>query len=319
MMLWESKTLWQAYAAGALFLAGMVYGALFLLFLHRLTGGRWGQRIRPALLTMATQTSWAALVFLPVTGKAGILYSHADPVFFPARAAFYWIVWVMLASPFGSERSGARVALPTKAAAAGLCVLVFTGTFAAFDWALSLYPHAHSTVFGLLWIVSQALLSLSLAIGLSLGCGGCCRGREAEPSGRSVSGDLANLLLTFVLLWAYLAYSQGLIIWAANLPEEASWFAGLFRGGWQHIGAGVAVAGLAMPLGLLAVGAIRRREALVGAVAVWIAVSRFADWIWWTGPAWSPEVPGFWDLRWMLPLVMAAGWVWILVGRCPRD
>src|SRR5262249_49381825 len=122
---------------------------------------------------------------------------------------------------------------------AGLVVYGFTITFAAFDWAMSLEPHWYSTIYGMLWIVSQELCSLAFAIAIS-----GLLSQQAPISRLSLPDslhDLGNLLLAFVMLWAYLAFSQFLIIWSGNLPEEIQWYLSRMRHGWQWVAAALVV------------------------------------------------------------------------------
>jgi len=116
---------------------------------------------------------------------------------------------------------------------AGMVIYFWTMTFATIDWLMSITPGWPSTMFPLIVIVGQGLLGMSLAIIL---------GRvvvQYEPMNslmdEVVFWDNGKLLLTFVMLWAYLSFSQWLIIWAGNLPEEIHWYLDRIRGGWGAV------------------------------------------------------------------------------------
>ena len=115
--------------------------------------------------------------------------------------------------------------------APGLLFLVLTITFASIDWVMSLDPHWYSTIFGLLIVVGQGLSAFAFAIV------GARDRRHASSRSPDVLKprhfhDLGKLMLAFVMLWAYLTFSQFLIIWSGNLPEEIPWYLERMRGGW---------------------------------------------------------------------------------------
>ena len=119
----------------------------------------------------------------------------------------------------------------------------FSVTFMSIDWVLSLDPHWFSTMFGLLFIAGQGLSAMAFLI---------CAAGDALATAQPMSDvltprhlhDLGKLLLALVMVWAYFSFSQFLIIWAGNLPEEIPWYLERLHGGWQYIGAGAGVAAL---------------------------------------------------------------------------
>src|SRR5262249_78495 len=145
------------------------------------------------------------------------------------RAFVYFAVWLFYAyrlnklSALQDETGDARLLKRfQRLSGPGLVVYGFTITFAAFDWPMSLEPHWYSTIYGMLWIVSQALSMLAFSIALlALVSDRAAISRLSLPDNLN---DLGNLLLTLVMLWAYLAFAQFLIIWSGNLPEEIPWY-----------------------------------------------------------------------------------------------
>ena len=107
--------------------------------------------------------------------------------------------------------------------------------------------------------------------------------------------DYGNLMLTLVMLWAYFAFSQWLIIWAGNLPEEISWFTRRLHGGWQYVGVPLALLHFAVPfLFLLARGFKRRLQDLVW-LAVFLMFMRFVDLFWYIEPTFHLQFQVSWQ------------------------
>ncbi len=127
----------------------------------------------------------------------------------------------------------------------GLVLYCFTVTFASIDWVMSLEPRWYSTIYGLLFMVGQALAAMAFAItvsDLALRPGAALESREA-----SHLQDLGSFLLTFVMLWAYLEFSQFLIIWGGNLSEEIPWYIRRMQGLWGRVGLLLVVLNFALP------------------------------------------------------------------------
>ncbi len=150
---------------------------------------------------------------------------YLNEPFFLVRLLFYSLVWLLLAWTQGGyllyrPRTGIR--LPS---AAGLILWVLTITFFSFDWFMSLEPRFYSDVFGLM--LCMGAVNLALAIGMLL-----------YPSGHDNTGprrDLANLWLTLLLAWAFMAFSQYIIIWSGNLPDEIGWYVHRSTGPWRTV------------------------------------------------------------------------------------
>src|SRR5262249_46946267 len=123
--------------------------------------------------------------------------------------------------------------------APGIVAYSLAITFASIDWGMSLEPHWFSTIYGMLFIVGQVLAALAFCIAVVVLLS------ESSPLAdiltADVFQDLGNLLLTFVMLWAYISFSQYLIIWSGNLPEEIPWYVHRGSHGWQWIAAFLAV------------------------------------------------------------------------------
>ena len=136
-----------------------------------------------------------------------------------------------------------------RSAAPGLLAYALTTTFASVDWIMSLDPHWYSTIFGLLFIVGQGLTAFAFVIAV------LALLATTEPIASYLTSrhfhDLGKLLLAFVMLWAYSAFSQFLIIWGGNLPEEMPWYLERTTGSWGYVALVARVRAFRLPFTLL--------------------------------------------------------------------
>lgn len=317
----------RAYLVGYVFWLGISLGCLALLMIQHLYFGSWAVVIRRLLEAGARTLPLMALLFLPLIAGIPHLYewSHADAVqadeilrakapylnvpFFLVRAAVYFAIWLLLAETLGrwSQQQDSR---PGDEGAArrlrvlsgpGIALFVLTATFASVDWVMSIEPHWYSTMYGALFMAGQALGALSFAIAAAVVL------RRREPLATAVSTahlhDLGKLLLAFVMVWAYFAFSQFLIIWAGNLPEEIPWYLKRLRGGWQWVGLAVALGQFVLPFVLLLSRRVKRDSKVLIRVAVLVVFLRLVDLAWMVIPAFDGETP----LAVALTLVTAVG------------
>ena len=123
--------------------------------------------------------------------------------------------------------------------------------------------------------------------------------------------DLGKLLLAFVMLWAYFAFSQFLIIWAGNLPEEIPWYIERIRGGWGFVSLVIVFGHFALPFVLLLSRDLKKNRGTLAAVAVSILLMRYIDILWLVAP--SFEHHGF-PIHWMdvaIPAGLIGVWVFL--------
>jgi hypothetical protein len=322
----------RSYLLAYLFWLGIPLGCLAVLMLHHLVGGAWGAVIRRVLESGTRTLPLLALLFVPLLFGLYDLYSWARPEtvaadallqrkrpylnvpFFVLRSACYFVVWFTIsyflnrwsrlqdqtaADPF--ERRMRLLSGP------GLVLYVLTATFASVDWAMSLEPHWFSTIYGILVIVGQLLATLAFTIVVAALLG------DAPPLSAVISPahfhDLGNLLLAFVMIWAYMAISQFLIIWAGNLPEEITWYLHRTKGGWEWIALGLILFYFALPFLLLLARGIKQRAQLLVWVATAILVMRVVDIFWLVVPAFQPAMI---SIHWMdIMALMGIGGLWV--------
>lgn len=229
--------------------------------------------------------------------------------FFHGRCLGYFCVWLaasLLAARAGTVTGDTR--LPRRLASFCLMGLVLTVTFAAFDWGMSLEPQWYSTIYGAMILISGAVGALAVLIlswGLLL--------RIPRVSGlrvRAVTGDLGNLLLAFLMIWSYFAFSQYLIIWAGNLPSEVTWYLRRGTGSWRVVMLVIVAFHFIVPLFALMSRQRKQHPRRLGWIAGILLAANLLQTIWTYAPAFASEVS---DLHWSLltSLIAVGGW-WIL-------
>jgi hypothetical protein len=334
-----SPQFFRAWLIGFLFCLGLSVGSLALLMLQHLSGGQWGLVSRRVFEAAAGNMWLVALFFLPVLLGIPMIFewSHAEVVeansivaakapylnvrFFLVRAVIYFAFWLLctwLLNSWSAGQDRGTVATTEadsvrfrKVSAPGLLFLVLTVTFASVDWVMSLEPEWFSTIFGLLLVVGQGLSALSLAI-LVLALVADSRAMSGTLVPRHFH-DLGKVLLTFVMLWAYLAFSQFLIIWSGNLPEEIPWYLKRMQGTWGAVALLLVLGHFALPFLLLLSRDLKRHSGLLSKVALAVLVMRLVDLIWLVAPAFAVEDGGFHWLYVVLPVGLAGVWMAVFV------
>jgi hypothetical protein len=324
----------RSYLLAFLFWVGVALGCTGLLMLQHLVAGGWGLIIRRLLESGTRTLTLMALFSLPILFGLPRLYIwarpeavSADPLlqhkalylnmpFFIGRTIFYFSVWMLFAwflNRWSAEqdRNGSPDVVRRLRAlsAPGLVVYVLTATFASFDWAMSLEPHWFSTAYGALFLVGQVLSALGFTIAVAMVLA------DREPIAGVITrkrlNDLGNLLLAFVMLWAYISFSQFLIIWAGNLPEEITWYAHRLKGGWAVVAVVLLLFHFAIPFLILLSRGVKRKARTLGIVAAALFVIRLLDLFWTVVPAES-KVPA--NFSWMdAAAPVGMGGIWLAV------
>ena len=322
---------YRAYLIAHVFWIGITLGCLALLLLHHLAGGMWGAVLLRVLEAGASTLALFAPLVLPLLFGIAVLYPWADPArvaadpllqakaaylnvpFFIARAAGYMLVWGGL-TWFALRWSQQLETRPDlflhdrlrRLSALGLVALGLTATFAAVDWLMSLEPHWYSTIYAAMVAMGEVLAAFALVIALVAAVA------HRPPFARLITAGLFNdfgsLLLAFVMLWMYLAFSQFLIIWSGNLSEEAPWYVRRGAGGWQWVATAVVVFNFAVPFLLLLARDLKRNARWVMGVAALVFVMRWVDTYWLVAPAFSERF----FIHWLdIALLLGLGGLWL--------
>ena len=325
----------HAYLVGFIFWIGITLGSLALLMLQHLTGGAWGLVIRRVLEAATRTLPLMLILFLPVAVGLKHIYSwtnademdkstalqqkaahYLNPSFFVTRAAIYFAIWSLLAMLLNWwSLQQDRTADPTfgkrmrMISGPGLGLFVLTVTFAAIDWVMSLDPAWSSTIFGLIFVAAWTLSALAFTL-LAMAWLS-----QREPMSAVVRPshfhDLGNLTLALVMLWTYFAFSQYLIIWSGNLPEETTWYVARKHGGWGAIALAIVILQFAFPFLILLSRAAKKSASKLAMLAILILAMRIVDVIWLIEPTFSG---GRFHLSWMDILApVAMGGLWLAV------
>jgi hypothetical protein len=303
-----------SYLTAFAFVVSIAVGGLFWVMLHHVTGAGWSVVVRRFMEHFARALPWMAILFLPLVWGTTWLYAWSDasrcasdPIwlakrgwlnvpFFWVRSAVYLSAWAVLGpwlarlSARQDETADPALTLRMRAISApGMIVLGVTTTFAAFDWLMSLDYRWYSSIFGVYFWIDSILGSLAALILVVVGF------RSAGLLGRTVTAehlhDLGKLLLAFTIFWAYIAFSQYLLIWYANQPEETTWFLVRRSEGWNSLNWFLLFGHFVAPFALLLSRAVKRSPLLLGSVAAWILVADYLDFYWLVMPTLHVEGP----------------------------
>ena len=330
----------RSYLIAFLFWLGITLGSLALLMVQHLTGGRWALVIRRILEAGTRTLPLMAIAALPILAGMKTLYSwsrpgqtdpvilakqsYLNPEFFIVRMVFYFVIWFTLAHFLNKwsrqEDSGeAGLALWMRLeglSGIGLVIYGFTVTFASIDWVMSLEPQWYSTIYGLLFMVGQALTAMAFAITMLVWLS------NRKPLSQVVRPaqfqDLGSFLLTFVMLWAYLEFSQFLIIWGGNLSDEIAWYIRRMEGVWGSVGLLLVILSFFFPFFLLLFRHVKRRTRSLLIVALLVLMMRLVDMYWMVLPAFGG---GNVRLTWMdvaLPFGMGGIWFGYFLWQLQR-
>jgi hypothetical protein len=326
----DKTEFFRSYLIAYLFWIGVTLGSLALLMVQHLTGGRWTLVIRRILEAGSRTLPLMAFAALPLLAGMKTLYiwsrpGQTDPVilakhlylnpkFFIARMFLYFVIWYALShflNKWSREEDAGEAGLALwmrleGLSGIGLVIYGFTVTFASIDWVMSLEPQWYSTIYGLLFMVSQALTAMAFSIVILVWLS------DRKPLSQVVRPaqfqDLGSFLLAFVMLWAYLEFSQFLIIWGGNLSEEIPWYLRRMEGVWGSVGLLLVILSFFFPFFLLLFRHVKRRTRSLLIVASLILMMRLVDMYWMVLPAFGG---GNVRLTWMnvvLPLGMGGIW-----------
>jgi hypothetical protein len=328
----DRRQFFHSYLFAFCFWAGIAIGSLALLMLQHLTGGGWGLVIRRVLEASTRTLPLIVILFVPVLLGAHHLYSWTDPhelekypvlvekskylnlSFFTVRAAIYFGIWLVLAYflnrwSLQQDRTADRQITKRMRVLSGpgMVLFVFTVTFASIDWFMSLDPMWSSTIYGFIYVASWSLSALAFTIAAMAALS------RHEPMSNVVAQlhfhDLGKLLLALVMLWTYFAFSQFLIIWSGNLPEEIGWYLARLHGAWGAIALAVIILHFAFPFLFLLSRSFKRNAGKLVIVAVLILVMRLVDLFWMIEPTFAGE---HFHLSWMdLVAPIAIGGLWL--------
>jgi hypothetical protein len=326
----------RAYLLAFMAWLGVTLGSMAVLMLRHLTGGGWGMVIRRILGAAMRTLPLMALLFLPILFGIRKLYVWAQPLEsiadkhlrehlqelsqsylsvrgFAIRAVIYFAIWGILTyllSKWSAEQDHPPVrdnSTRFKAVSGpGLILYGFTISFAAIDWVMSLDPSWVSTIYGLLLLAGEVLSAICFAVVVERIL------VRYKPMSELLKPDFVHdhgkLMLTFIMVWAYFSFSQWLIIWAGNLPEEISWYVRRLNGGWGWIGLFLVIFHFVVPFLLLLSRPFKRDVTRLVWLAIWLMLMRYLDLFWIIEPNFSKTL-NFTLADVVVPVAMGGLWL----------
>jgi hypothetical protein len=326
----------RAYLLAFMAWLGVTLGSMAILMLRHLTKGAWGMVIRRILGAAMRCVPLMVALFIPLLFGIRRLYIWARPLDavadkhlrehleeitrtyltvngFIIRAAIYFAIWWAL-SFFLTKWSAEQDHPPMRDNSArfkalsgpGLILYGFTITFAAIDWIMSIDPSWISTIFGLSFLIGQVLSALCFAVVVERIL------FRYKPMSELLKPDQVhdhgNFMLAFIMVWAYFAFSQWLIIWAGNLPEEITWYMRRLHGGWGYVGLFLVLFHFAVPFVMLISRPFKRDITRLVWLAAWLLLMRYVDLFWIIEPNFSTTF----NLTWLdvvVPIAMGGLWL----------
>lgn len=330
----------HSYLVAWLFWLGIALGSLAILMLHHLTRGAWGLMVRRPLEAATRTLPALAILFLPIVLGMQEIFpwarpeaatdeliqqkaAYLNPTAFTLRGFLYLAIWSLFAFILSwlslRQDRTAELGLFQRmkvVAAPGLAIYCLLATFASVDWLMSLDPHWYSSLFGVYFIVGQGLTALAFLIVIAVYL-------SQRPPMEGVMKpvhfhDYGKLMLAFVMIWAYIAVSQLLIIYSANLPEEVGWYLERSHGPWLYVSIALALFHFLLPFLLLLSRDLKRNARLLSRVALFVLLMRFVDLYWMAAPSFGHAGLAF---HWLdLATFVAVGGLWfaLFIGQLKR-
>ena len=324
---------YRAYLLAFMLCLGLSLGSLGLLIIIHLTNGRWGLVIRRILEAATKNFGLMAFLFLPfyfgiphlypwfkaadLAESEDLRWIHAvylDRPQYMVRALIYFAIWGMLTYFFTrwsaeqdepGNRSHKR---SSTLAGPGALLFGFTLTFAAVDWVMSLSYGWTSTIYGLIFLIGQLLSAVCFATVMAV----ILSRYEPMKSILNIDHlhDYGKWMLTFTMVWAYFSFSQWVIMWAGNLPEEIIWYRMRLHGGWQYFGLFLAILNFFVPFVILLSAQIKKEKGRIVWIAAFLLGTRFYDLYWLIMPNFENK-SGFYFhwLNLVVPVAMGGFWL----------
>lgn len=321
----DPQAFFPAWLAAFWYWLAFPLGALALLLIHNLTGGKWQAVARAPLEAAAATMPLFILAFLPILAGLHDLYSWMRPLpeplanrwylnldFFGLRAALYFLAWNFFA--FWQLRRADNAPRSQVLSALGLILLAISATWAAIDWIMSIEPDWFSSVYGMMTGSGAFVTALAFALVVIIAV--------PRPEGvtdeafRNHLANLATILLAVDIFWAYTSFSQWLIIWEENLSSEIPWYIERLRPFWRSTVLVIIFLNLAVPLFSLVWTPAKRNPALLRNVSIVLLIGGMLQSWWLILPPFHAR-----NLAWTAPAAMLALgglWLWLFLWRLER-
>ena len=333
----QPQQFFRGYLLAFMAWLGVTLGSMAILMIRHLTGGGWGMVIRRVLGAAMRCIPLMTVLFVPILFGLPYLYVWARPLDGIAdvhlrehlqdltrsylsvhgvliRALVYFAIWNLLSFLLTrwsreQDQPGARDNTSRFKAVSGpgLILYAFTISFAIIDWVMSIDPSWISTIYGLILLIGEVLAAMCFAVVVERIL------VNYKPMSDWLTPDFVQdhgkWMLTFIMLWAYFSFSQWLIIWAGNLPDEITWYMKRLHNGWGTMGFILAVFGFCVPFVMLLSRPFKRNIRKLVWLAVWLMIIRWVDLFWIIEPNYSTTLTVTWaDI--VVPVAMGGLWLW---------
>jgi len=339
----------RSWLLGWIFWGGIGIGSLGLLMLQYLTGGAWGVVGRRFFEAGSRTLTLIIVLFIPIAAglATGRLYEfthlskvddpvmahrgwYMEPGWWIGRSAIYFAIFLVLTYLLNKwsaeqdktndfESANGLLARASRFCGPTLVVYALVVTFAVVDWMLMLDPHFFSTMWGLLFVAGWALSCLCFMVTVLAALA------DKAPMNRILGKrhfhDFGKLMLALVMVWAYFNFSQFLIIWSGNIPEETTWYIRRMHGGWGVIGVGLVIFHFAFPFLVLLQQDFKRKWKWLSILAIFLLVARLLDMFYIIGPSDRMQAgidPMNFYVNWLdfvAPIAVGGLWVWYFFGE----
>lgn len=299
----NSEQFYYSYLTSFIFWLSVALGALFFILLHHLVNATWSVVVRRIAETMMMNIPVLLIFMIPILFGIHDLFhwSHHDAVahdailqkkesylnttFFIVRAIAYFLIWIALSyflfrkslKQDNGELDPANTGM-VSISAPGMILFAATITFAAFDWMMSLDPHWYSTIYGVNFFAGSVMAMLAVLILISSWLR--FKGILTDVITIEHFHDMGKLLFAFIILWAYMAFSQYFLIWYANIPEETVWYLHRWEGSWKNVSLLIVFGHFVLPFFALITRPAKRNPLYLSIIAIWILIMHWVDLFW---------------------------------------
>lgn len=339
----EPARMYHAWLTAFVFWITLSLGALFFVMLHHLTGAQWSTVIRRLAESFLAPFPILAVFFIPIifgmhdlyhwTHEDAVAHSHLlqwkapylNQTFFIIRTVVFFAVWIFLSHRLTSlsrrqdEGHTPEILAKMRSTSAwGMILFAVTITYAGYDWMMSLEPEWYSTIYGV-YIFAGGLLSAMCLITLT-----ALLLRRKGILDTAITHehyhDLGKLVFGFIIFWGYIGFSQYMLIWYANIPEETVWYLERWNGTWKYVSLVLLFGYFAVPFLIMIFRGSKRVLSLLGVMVVWLLIMHWVDLYWLVFPTW-PESADNASFHWMdVSTMLAVGgfFLWSFWSRFSR-
>jgi len=315
----DTTQFYQSYLSSYLYWIAIALGCLGWTMIHHVTQGPWGVPVKRIWESGARTLPLFALLFVPIYLGRETLFSwvtpdpadaliafkgpYLDEGWWVIRAVLYFVIWcglayVLTGMSYKQDEEDIQPLFTRMRVISGpgLLAMALTVTFMSVDWAMSVDPHWFSTIFGFLFAASDLLAAMAFTIIIVKSI------EHVEPTKKLLNTqfwhDYGNWLMATTMLWAYLSFSQFLIIWSGNTQEEAPWYLYRMGDGWVIISLVLIVFHFAVPFTTLLTRRTKRAKNILWKIAAYMLVMRYIDLYWIIQPSFThghaPHLSSLW-------------------------